>query len=532
MSAAAAVPARAGVLSIAASTDHKRLALIATTSAFVFFVISGLYALTMRTQLARPGAHVVSTGTYNELFTMHGSGMVFLVVTPFALALGVYLVPLQVGAAELAWPRLVLSGVWLITGGGLIMQLGWLTAQGAARAGWTAYYPLSGSSGSPGVGMDFWIMGVIAATLGAIALAASLVGTILLLRAPGMTMLRLPVFTWSVFVSALMVVMSFPVLVVTMALLELDRQGIWRVFDGPHGALAYQNLFWFYGHPAVYVMFFPFVGAVAEVVATSSRQRFFGYRAFVLALLGFSALSMSVWAHHMFATAQMPNEYFALTSTLLVIPAGIEYLDLLATMWRGNIRLTVPMLFALGFIVQFAVGGVTGTILASPTLDYQFTDSYFVIAHFHYTLVAGSLFGFFAGVYYWFPKATGALLRESYGRLQFALMTIGVNLTFFPMFILGYEGMPRRIATYGASDGFTGLNTASTIGSFLIAASVAVFIANVAISLRRPVVAGNDPWDGQTLEWWTTSPPPRHNFASLPQIRSFAPLLDLREPSS
>ncbi|MDX6527132.1 MAG: cytochrome c oxidase subunit [Gaiellales bacterium] len=530
MSAAVAAPRRRiGLLATAASTDHKRLALLAMVSAGVFFVLSGLYAVTMRSQLARPRLHVVSAGTYDQLFTMHGSGMVFLVVTPFALALGVYLVPLQIGAAELLWPRLALAGVWLISGGGLIMQLGWLTTQGAARAGWSAYYPLSGSSASPGVGMDFWIMGVIAATLGAIALAVTLVATIIRLRAPGMTMLRLPVFSWSVFVSALMVAMSFPALVVAMALLELDRQGVWRVFDGPHGPLAYQNLFWFYGHPAVYVMFFPFVGAVAEVVATCSRRRFFGYRSFVFALLGFTALSMSVWAHHMFATGQVPNEYFALTSTALVIPAGIEYLDLLATIWGGSIRLTVAMLFALGFIVQFALGGVTGIILASPPLDYHLTDSDFVVAHFHYTLFAGSLFGLFAGIYHWFPKMTGRLLDERLGRWHFALMALGTNLTFFPMFILGYDGMPRRVATYSPSDGFAGWNLVSSIGAFVTTVSVAVFVLNLIVSIRHPVAAGNDPWQGQTLEWWTTSPPPRHNFESLPEIRSFAPLLDVRE---
>jgi cytochrome c oxidase subunit 1 len=532
VSLAVAAPGRSGVLSIAASTDHKRLALVAMVSASVFFVISGLYAVTMRTQLAQPGQHVVSTNTYDELFTMHGSGMVFLVVTPFALALGLYLVPLQIGAAELLWPRLALAGVWLITGGGVIMQLGWLTTQGAARAGWSAYYPLSGESASPGVGMDFWIMGVIAATLGAIVLAVTLVATIIRVRAPGMTMLRLPVFTWSVFVSSLMVAMAFPALVVAMGLLELDRRGVWHVFDGPHGPLAYQNLFWFYGHPAVYVMFFPFVGAVAEVVATSSRRRFFGYRSFVFALLGFTTLSMSVWAHHLFATGQLPNEYFALTSTALLIPAGIEYVDLLATMWRGSIRLTVAMLFALGFIVQFALGGVTGIILASPPLDYHLTDSAFVTAHFHYTLFAGSLFGLFAGIYHWFPKATGRLLRESLGRWHFALMVVGTNLTFFPMFILGYDGMPRRVADYSPANDFGGWNLVATVGSFVTAVSVAVFVINLAVSIRRPVPAGNDPWEGQTLEWWTASPPPRYNFESLPEIRSFAPLLDLREGSS
>jgi cytochrome c oxidase subunit I len=328
-----------------------------------------------------------------------------------------------------------------------------------------------------------------------------------------------------------MVLTSFPVLIVAMALLYADRHG-GSVFDSSGGPVLYQNLFWFYGHPVVYVMFFPFVGAVAEVIAVFSRRRFFGYPAFVLSLLGFAGLSMSVWAHHMFATGQVTNQYFSLTSTALIVPAGIEYFDLVATMIGGRIRLATPMLFAVGFVLLFLVGGLTGIIVGSPPLDYHVHDSFFIVAHFHYTLFAGSVFGLFAAVYYWFPKWTGAFLREGLGRVHFWLLAIGTNVTFFPMFVLGREGMARRIADYPASTGWGTLNSIETAGAFLIALAVLAFLANVWVSLRRREEAGPDPWDGHTLEWATSSPPPRHNFAGrLPPVLTFDPVWEqkLRE---
>ncbi len=519
---------RPGLLDWIGSTDHKRIGVALGAVAFVYFLIGGILALVIRSELATPGLQLVSQDTYNQLFTMHGSVMVYLFVVPLALAAGVYFVPLQVGAAEIAAPRLALLGMWLIVSGGLTMITGFGTQHGAARAGWTAYYPLSGSERSPGVGMDLWIFGVILATAGAILLGWCVLLTILRLRAPGMTMLRIPVFSWSMAVTCLMVVMAFPVLIVAMVLLYLDRHGV-GIFDSAGGPIAYQNLFWFYGHPVVYVMFFPFVGAVGEVIAVFSRRRFFGYQAMVISLLLFAGLSMSVWAHHMFATGQSTNQYFALTSTALIVPAGIEYFDLVGTMIGGSILLRTPMLFALAFLLQFLIGGLTGVMLGSPPIDYHVTDSFFVVAHFHYTLFAGSLFGFFAGLYYWFPKVTGVFLREGLGKLHFWLVAIGANVTFFPMHILGYDGMPRRIADYSPSSGFEGWNIVSTVGAFLIALSTLVFLVNLVLSLRRPDPAGPDPWEGHTLEWATASPPPRHNFDSLPPIRSYAPLLDLRE---
>src|SRR5947209_1813099 len=514
------------VLSLVGTTDHKRLARMIAAAAFVFFIAGGILALLMRSELAQPGMQIMSKDTYNQLFTMHGSTMIYLVVTPLALALGIYFVPLQVGASDISRPRLALLGFWLFVLGGLIMWGGFLTEHGAARSGWTAFDPLSDMTGDPGTGQDMWIIGVALAALGEIAWAACILGTVARRRAPGMTMLRLAPFTWSMVVTVLMVLFAFPVLVLAMALLYAQRH-MGGIFTGTAGAIDYQHLFWFYGHPVVYVMFFPFVGAVIEVIAVFARRRMVGYRPFVLSMLLFSAMSMSVWAHHMFATGHVTNKFFSLTSTGLLVPAGIEYFDMVATLVLGSIVLRTPMLFAIGFVLQFLVGGLTGIWIASPPLDYHAEDTYFIVAHFHYTLFAGSLFGAFAGVYYWFPKVTGYMFRERLGKLHFVLMAIGTNLTFFPMFILGEKGMPRRVADYKASAGWTTLNQIETIGSYIIAASLLVFIANLWLSRRARVPAGPDPWGGHSLEWATTSPPPRHNFDSLPPIKSFDPLWQL-----
>lgn len=523
---AVAAPARVASRTLAC-TDHKRIAGTACLVAFVFFLAGGLLALLMRSQLAADGG-VVSQQTYNELFTMHGSTMVYLVIVPVALAVGLYFVPLQVGAAEIAGPRVALAGLWLLICGGVCMWSGFLTSGGAAAASWWGFDPLSDSIHSPGSGMELWIFGVMLATLGQILWAGCVLSTALRRRAPGMTLMRMPVFTWTMVVTCLMVVFGFPALLLALGLLWAQRH-FGGVLNGGLGAVDYQALFWFYGHPVVYVMFFPFVGMVGEVLATFSSRRFFGYSAFVVALLAFAGLSMTVWAHHMFTFGVLSNKYFALTSTALIVPAGIEYFDFLATLWRGSLRFTTAFLFALGFLVQFLVGGLTGVILASPPLDYGLNMSYFVVAHFHYTIFAGSAFGLFAGIYYWFPKITGAMLRERLGKLHFVLMVIGTNVTFFPMFILGAEGMTRRIARYPASTGWQELNILETAGSVVIALSVLVFMWNMLVSLRDRRSAGDDPWGAHTLEWATSSPPPRHNFRALPPIRSYAPLLDLRE---
>jgi cytochrome c oxidase subunit 1 len=511
-----------------APTDHKALGVRTAVTALVFFAAGGVLALLMRAELARPGLQVVSHDTYNALFTMHGSTMIYLFVTPIALALGLYLMPLQVGATGLAGARFALAGWWLLVLGGIVMWSGFLMQGGAADVTWSGFDPLSNGVNSPGRSTDAWIHGVILATSGETLMAGSILATLLRRRASGMTMLRMPVFSWTMLATVLMVLLSFPVLVVTMSLLWADRQ--WGgVFTSPDGPVIYQHLFWFYGHPVVYVMFFPFVGAVGEVVAVFSSRRFFGYRYFTVAVLLFAALSMSVWAHHMFTIEGVAVRFFSLTSTLLVIPAGIEYFDLVGTLAGGRIRLRVPMLFALGFLVQFLIGGLTGIWVASPALDNHENNSYFVVAHFHYTLLAGSVFGLFAGLYYWWPKVTGWMLREGLGRVHFWLFAIGTNLTFFPQFLLGQEGMTRRIADYPAASGWGDLNLLSTVGAYVVAAAMVVFALNVVLSARRRVEAGDDPWEAQTLEWATTSPPPPHNFDALPPIRTHAPLLDRRE---
>ncbi|HEY1777565.1 MAG TPA: cbb3-type cytochrome c oxidase subunit I, partial [Solirubrobacteraceae bacterium] len=405
------------------ATDHKRLALNIGVVAFVFFIAGGVLALIMRTQLAADGG-VVSQEVYDELFTMHGSTMVYLFVVPVALAAGLYLVPLQVGAAEIAGPRIALAGLWLLICGGITMWCGFLTSGGAAQASWWGFDPLSSVPYSPGAGMDLWIYGVVMATIAVMLWSGCVIATALWRRAPGMTLMRMPVFTWTMVVTCLMVVFAFPALLVALGLLWAQRH-VGGVLVGNDGAVAYQELFWFYGHPVVYVMFFPFVGMVAEILATFSSRRFFGYSAFVVALLAFSGLSMTVWGHHMFTFGQTTNKYFSLTSTALIVPAGIEYFDFLGTMWKGTLRFTTSFLFALAFLVQFLIGGLTGEILASPPLDYGLNMSYFVVAHFHYTIFAGSAFGLFGGIYFWFPKLTGAMLRERLGKVHFVLMVVG-----------------------------------------------------------------------------------------------------------
>jgi cytochrome c oxidase subunit 1 len=483
----------------------------------------------MRVQLAQSNTHFVGYGTYEALFTMHGSTMIYLFVTPMAIALSVYLVPLQIGAASLAAPRVALAGFWIWVSGGVVMQSGWLTEEGPGRAGWFSYVPLSNSAWTPGVGQDMWTLGVILAAAGLILVSASVLATVMRRRAPGMALLRMPVYTWTGLVSVLMVAGAFPVLVVAMCLLYAERLGA-HIYVGFKGSIDYQDLFWFFGHPVVYVMFFPYLGAAAEAIAVNARKRWFGYKAFVLSMLMFAALSMAVWSHHMFTTGGVSNQYFAFTSTALVVPAGIEYFDAIATLIGGAILLRTSMLFGLTFFIQFLIGGLSGIFVASPVLDYQVHQSYFLIGHFHYTLFAGSVFGFFAGVYHWFPKMTGALLREGLGKLHWALLVVGTNMTFGPMFFLGEKGMTRRIAAYPEDPQWGTLNLIETIGAGIIAIAIAVFLANVWVSLRRRVPAGDDPWLGHTLEWATTSPPPPLNFeAPLPAIRSYAPLLDLRE---
>ena len=510
--------------------DHKRIGIMILAAGFVMFLFDGVLGLTMRAQLAQPNGHILDAQQYNEFFTMHGTGMIAVSITPFALGMGVYLIPLMVGAPRIAAPRLTLFGFWLYVAGAIVLTWAFLIPNGAA-AGWWGYTPLANSVYTPGSGEDLWIVAVFLAASGMIIHGGTVLWTILRLRAPGMTMLRLPVFGWMMLVTCLMTLASFPALLVAMGELTVARIDP-ALVSGNAWNLAYENLFWFYGHPVVYVMFFPFVGAVAEVIAVFSGRRFFNYKGTAFALLVFAALSMAVWGHHMFISEQEVNDYFSLTSMLLSIPAGMEYFGLLGTIMGGKLRYTTPMLFALAFIPQFLIGGLTGIMLATPSIDYAVNNSYFVVAHFHYTLFAGSVFGFFAGVYYWWPKAFGYKLNERLGKLNFILLTIGANATYLPMFGLGMEGMPRWTATYPASSGFGTLSLISSIGAGIIGLAMLSFIYNIYVSWRQRRPVGPDPWGGQTLEWLTSSPPPLYNFGAqypIPKIRSFTPALDLRE---
>ncbi len=512
------------------TTDHKRIAILTGGTALVIFFGMGILALLMRSQLAQPGLSIVNRSTYNQLLTIHGSGMIYLAITPFAMAMGVYLVPLQIGAPAIAAPRLVMLGYWLYAVGAVAVLSGFGVAGGAASSGWTAYVPLSDSQHSPGWGTNLWLFGVFVAAVGMILMAGAILWTILFRRAPSMAMLRMPVFTWSMVASVLMVLGAFPSLLAALGLIAAGRLDP-TIFTNNVWNIGYQHLFWFYGHPVVYVMFFPFVGAVADVLSTFAGRPFAGYKAAVLSLLAFSALSMSVWGHHMFTTGQATDDYYQLTSTLLLVPAGIEYFDMLATLIGARLRFTVPMLFALAFIPQFLIGGLTGIMVATPVIDYQAQDSYFVVAHFHYTLLAGSVFGLFAGFYFWFPKVTGVMTSRKLGLAHFWLMVVGTNVTFLPMFASGFLGMPRRVQTYPNLPGLGALNLTSTIGAGILAWSMVMLIINIAVSLYRREPAGPNPWQAHTLEWATSSPPPMLNFNEhwpVPRVTSRTPLLDRR----
>lgn len=525
-----AIQPRSGLVGWITTTDHKRIGLLTICTSLLLFLVFGALALLMRTQLALPDQHLVSNQVYNELFTLHGSGMIVLVITPLAVGIGVYLVPLQVGAPMIAAPKTCLFAYWTYLMAACMIILSTTSANPPAD-GWYSYVPLSDSRFSPGYGMDMWIVGMMLGVGAMFFMSGCVLWTALRLRAPGVTLMRMTVFTWSEVVTCLMSVAAFPALILAMALIGIGRVDP-NLFSKDSWDLAYQFAFWFYGHPVVYVMFFPFVGCVAEVIAAFSGRMYFGYHFTVFALLAFAVGSMTVFAHHMFTTGQSTNPYFSLSSIMLSVPAGVEYFGLLTTLIGGRIVIRTPMLFALAFIPQFLVGGLSGIMVATPVLDYAFHGSYFIVAHFHYTLFAGSVFGAFAGVYFWFPKATGVMLDEKLGKINFWLMVVGTNVTFGPMFAEGFEGLPRRVATYSSNLGVDPLTLTSSIGAGIIAIGVGVFVFNVAKSLIVRVPAADDAWGvGQGIEWATSSPPPMFNYDELhpvPRVKSYAPLLTLR----
>jgi cytochrome c oxidase subunit 1 len=526
-----------GLLRWFTSTDHKTIGVAYMVTAFTFFMIGGVMALLIRAQLAQPEQDLLDNNTYNQMFTMHGSIMLFLFLGPFAFGLANYLVPLQAGARDMAFPRLNLISYWVYLAGGLTMLSGFLTSNGAANFGWFAYTPLSDGIRSPGLGGDLWIVAVALTGLSGILTAVNILATISTMRAPGMTMFRLPIFTWNMIIVSILVLLTFPVLTAAGSMLFIDRHFGGHIFDattidGVSGLpILWQHLFWFFGHPEVYILVLPYFGVVTEIFPVFSRRPVFGYRGLVYATCAIGALSVGVWAHHMFATGVVLLPFFAGITMLIAVPTGVKFFNWIGTMWGGQLSFDTPMLFAVGFLLMFVLGGVTGVILASPALDFHMTDSYFVVAHFHYVLFGGSVFALYAGVYYWFPKFTGKRLSEGLGKLHFWLMFVGFNMTFFVQHILGIQGMPRRTASYLEVDGFTTLNLISSIGSGLLGLSTLPFLWNVWRTLRHGERVDGNPWGGHTLEWATPSPPPPGNFVDpLPPIRSERPVWDADHP--
>ena len=521
-----------GILGWVTSTDHKVIGKAYIVTAMGFFLFGGALAEVVRAELYLPGTQIVQPGTYNQIFTMHGSVMMYLFIVPVAFGLANYMVPLQIGAKEMAFPRLNALGYWLFLFGGLTMVSGFLTADGPAAFGWTGYAPLSEAIRNPAIGNDLWLLAVVLTGTATITAALNVVATVLAMRAPGMSMFRMPIFTWNMLVTSVLALIAFPILTSASLMMLADRLLDAQVFniEGGGQPILWQHLFWFFGHPEVYIAALPFFGIVTEIYPVFSRRPVFGYRGLVLATLTIASLSVGVWAHHMFATGAVEVGYFSALSLLIAVPTGVKFFNWIGTMWGGQLTFPTPMLFAVGFLLLFLLGGLTGVLLALPALDVAVTDSYFVVAHMHYVLFGGSAFALFAGIYYWFPKMTGRLLHEGWGKVHFVMMFVGFNTTFLVQHVLGAKGMPRRVADYLPQDGFTGLNQISTIGAALLGASMFPFLWNVFRSLRHGEVAGDDPWGGQTLEWATTSPPPPENFDELPPIRSNRPVWDLRHP--
>jgi cytochrome c oxidase subunit 1 len=518
------------------STDHKTIGYMYLVTSFIYFLIGGVMALIIRAQLFEPGLQVVQTKEqYNQLFTMHGTIMLLMFATPLFAGFVNVIMPLQIGAPDVAFPRLNALAYWFYSFGSLIAVAGFLTPQGAASFGWFAYAPLSSTTFSPGVGGNLWVVGLGLSGFGTILGAVNFITTIITMRAPGMTMFRMPIFTWNALVTSILVLMAFPVLAAALFALAADRVFNAHIYDPANGgALLWQHLFWFFGHPEVYIIALPFFGIVSEIFPVFSRKPIFGYKTLIYATIAIAALSVTVWAHHMYVTGSVLLPWFSLMTMLIAVPTGVKIFNWIGTMWRGSLTFESPMLWSIGFLITFTFGGLTGVILASPPLDFHVSDTYFVVAHFHYVVFGTVVFAMFAGFYFWWPKWTGKMLNDRLGKWHFWLLFIGFHTTFLVQHWLGVVGMPRRYATYLPTDGFTWMNQLSSIGAGILAVSMIPFLVNVYLTARNaPSVTVNDPWGyGRSLEWATSCPPPRHNFTSIPRIRSESPAFDLNHPEA
>jgi cytochrome c oxidase subunit 1/cytochrome c oxidase subunit I+III len=522
-----------GLLSWVASVDHKKIGLMYLISGFVFFAIGGFEALLMRLQLAWPRLNLLAPDTYNQLFTMHGTTMIFLVATPLLVGIATYLVPLMIGARDMAFPRLNALSFWVQAFGGVMMYFSFI-AGGAPNVGWFAYAPLSLRSFSPLAGVDYWAFGLLAIGIGTLAAGINFIVTIVTLRAPGMTMRRVPLFVWMMFIDAWLILLAMPVLNASLVLLLVDRYMDANIFNATAGgsAVLWQHYFWAFGHPEVYILVLPAFGIISEVIPVFSGKPIFGYEFVAGSTLVIGFLSFAVWAHHMFAVGlgHAFDLAFAAGTMLIAVPTGVKIFSWTATMFGGRIRFTTAMLFAVGFLVMFTIGGLSGVTFAVVPIDWQMTDSYYVVAHLHYVMFGGTVFAIFAGFYYWYPKFTGRMLSEKWGRVHFWLTVVGFNGTFLVQHLLGMMGMPRRVYTYPDLPWWGSLNFISTAGAFTLGASVLLFLWIVFSSRRTGTPAGDNPWGGWTLEWATTSPPPAENFDLVPPIRGRRPLWDLTHP--